>query len=36
MSETIDQPKPNAPDVAPSSALPPEEIDRLTTRSSPP
>jgi FeS assembly SUF system protein len=30
MSETLDTLKPNAPDVAPSAALPPEEIDRLT------
>jgi FeS assembly SUF system protein len=30
MSDTVDTVKPNAPDVAPSPALPPEEIDRLT------
>jgi len=30
MTEIVDQPKPNAPEVAPSPGLPPEEIDRLT------
>jgi len=30
MTEEIAQQPPNAPDVAPSAALPPEEIDRLT------
>jgi FeS assembly SUF system protein len=30
MSDTLDTPKPNAPDMASSSKLPPEEIDRLT------
>jgi FeS assembly SUF system protein len=30
MTETLDTAKPNAPDLAPSSALPAEEIDRLT------
>jgi FeS assembly SUF system protein len=30
MSDTVDTAKPNAPDMAPSSGLPPEEIDRMT------
>lgn len=30
MTDTIDTQKPNAPDMAPSASLSPEEIDRLT------
>jgi FeS assembly SUF system protein len=30
MTDTLDKALPNAPDVSPSAALPPEEIDRLT------
>jgi FeS assembly SUF system protein len=30
MSDVAETTKPNAPDVTPSSSLPPEEIDRLT------
>ncbi len=30
MTDTLDKPLPNAPAVAPSATLPPEEIDRLT------
>jgi FeS assembly SUF system protein len=30
MTDILDKPLPNAPDVSPSAALPPEEIDRLT------
>jgi FeS assembly SUF system protein len=30
MTDALDTAKPNAPDMAPSSTLPPEEIDRLT------
>lgn len=30
MTDTLDTPMPNAPDIAPSATLAPEEIDRLT------
>jgi FeS assembly SUF system protein len=30
MTDALETPKPNAPDMAPAASLPPEEIDRLT------
>jgi FeS assembly SUF system protein len=30
MTDTLDKPLPNAPNVSPAATLPPEEIDRLT------